>query len=62
MIGDPEYGRGTGLPGLGRQFLHARRLAFEHPVTGAAIDLSSPLPEDLAAVLRNLEDTAPGAR
>ena len=62
VIGDPEYGRGTGLPGLGRQFLHARRLAFEHPVTGAAIDLASPLPDDLATVLQKLEQTAPDAR
>ena len=37
--------------GLERQFLHAARLAFEHPVTGAAIDVSSPLPPDLAAAL-----------
>jgi 23S rRNA pseudouridine1911/1915/1917 synthase len=50
VLGDPEYGR----PGYGlrRQFLHAGRLAFEHPVTGRAIDLRSPLPEDLAAALR----------
>jgi 23S rRNA pseudouridine1911/1915/1917 synthase len=37
--------------GLERQFLHAGRLAFTHPVTGAAIDVSSPLPPDLAAAL-----------
>ena len=51
VLGDPEYGRGHTLPGLGRQFLHARRLAFEHPVTGAEIDVRSQLPDDLAAVL-----------
>ena len=62
VMGDPEYGRGSGLPGLSRQFLHARRLAFEHPVTGAALDLASPLPDDLAEVLEKLEQTAPGAR
>ena len=32
-------------------FLHAARLAFAHPVTGALIDVSSPLPEDLRAAL-----------
>jgi 23S rRNA pseudouridine1911/1915/1917 synthase len=37
--------------GLERQFLHAARLAFEHPVTGGAVDVSSPLPPDLAAAL-----------
>ena len=50
VAGDPEYGR-AGLYGLERQFLHAGRLAFAHPVTGAALDLRSPLPEDLAAAL-----------
>ena len=35
VAGDPEYGR-AGLLGLERQFLHAERLAFRHPVTGEA--------------------------
>ena len=53
VLGDPEYGRAGGrVHGLRRQFLHATRLAFEHPVTGAPLDLSSPLPDDLAAALR----------
>jgi 23S rRNA pseudouridine1911/1915/1917 synthase len=50
VAGDPEYGR-AGLHGLERQFLHAGRLAFTHPVTGAALDLRSPLPADLATAL-----------
>ena len=50
VCGDPEYGR-PGLLGLDRQFLHAARLAFAHPVTGAPIDVSSPLPADLEAAL-----------
>ncbi len=50
VCGDPEYGS-AGLYGLRRQFLHAARLAFEHPVTGAAVDVTSPLPEDLVAAL-----------
>ena len=37
--GDPEYGT-AGLLGLERQFLHAARLAFAHPVTGAAVDVA----------------------
>ena len=50
VAGDPDYGR-AGLLGLERQFLHAERLAFEHPVTGAPIDIRSPLPGDLIKAL-----------
>jgi 23S rRNA pseudouridine1911/1915/1917 synthase len=50
VAGDRTYGIAGELD-LNRQFLHAARLAFEHPVTGAAIDVSSPLPPDLAAAL-----------
>jgi 23S rRNA pseudouridine1911/1915/1917 synthase len=50
VAGDPTYGV-TGDLGLERQFLHAARLAFVHPVTGAPLDVSSSLPPDLAAAL-----------
>jgi 23S rRNA pseudouridine1911/1915/1917 synthase len=50
IAGDPLYGRPHEL-GLERQFLHASRLAFDHPVTGARIDVSSPLPPDLERAL-----------
>lgn len=50
VAGDPVYGRPQEL-GLRRQFLHAARLAFVHPMTGARIDLDSPLPSDLVAAL-----------
>jgi 23S rRNA pseudouridine1911/1915/1917 synthase len=50
VAGDPEYGR-AGALGLPRQFLHAERLAFAHPITGAAIAARSPLPSDLSAAL-----------
>jgi 23S rRNA pseudouridine1911/1915/1917 synthase len=50
VAGDPLYGVRRDL-GLRRQFLHAARLAFEHPVTAAEVDVSSPLPDDLAAGL-----------
>ena len=49
VCGDPVYG--VPEPGLERQFLHAHRLRFEHPLTGEALDLSSPLPPDLAEAL-----------
>ncbi len=51
VCGDREYGR-AGLHGLERQFLHAARLALAHPVTGAALDVVSPLPADLEHALR----------
>jgi 23S rRNA pseudouridine1911/1915/1917 synthase len=50
VAGDPTYGVARDL-GLERQFLHAARLAFAHPVTGEPLDVSSPLPADLAAAL-----------
>jgi 23S rRNA pseudouridine1911/1915/1917 synthase len=50
VAGDPVYGR-AGELGLGRQFLHAARLAFPHPVTGAPIEVSSPLPPELENAL-----------
>jgi 23S rRNA pseudouridine1911/1915/1917 synthase len=51
VAGDREYG-GAGRHGLARQFLHAARLAFPHPLGGAAVDVRSPLPPDLEAALR----------
>jgi 23S rRNA pseudouridine1911/1915/1917 synthase len=52
VIGDPVHGAAD--PGLERQFLHAARLAFEHPFTGEKIDVESPLPPDLAGYLDTL--------
>jgi 23S rRNA pseudouridine1911/1915/1917 synthase len=54
VCGDRQYGI-AGRYGLERQFLHATRLAFEHPVTHAAMDVSSPLPSDLVAALTTAE-------
>jgi 23S rRNA pseudouridine1911/1915/1917 synthase len=55
VIGDDTYGGGGGrkvvaLPPK-RHFLHAAWLRFRHPVTGADLDLRSPLPPDLRAAL-----------
>jgi 23S rRNA pseudouridine1911/1915/1917 synthase len=50
VAGDPVYGVPGDL-GLERQFLHAARLAFAHPITGARIEAESPLPTDLEAAL-----------
>jgi 23S rRNA pseudouridine1911/1915/1917 synthase len=54
VAGDPEYG-GTGALGLQRQFLHATRLAFAHPITREPIDVRSPLPADLQSALERAE-------
>jgi 23S rRNA pseudouridine1911/1915/1917 synthase len=54
VVGDPEYGAGETL-GLQRQFLHAARLAFAHPIGGARVEVRSPLPDDLRAALERAE-------
>lgn len=50
LVGDTTYG-GEPRYGLERQFLHAHRLAFAHPVSGEEMAFESELPEDLAAAL-----------
>jgi 23S rRNA pseudouridine1911/1915/1917 synthase len=59
VCGDRQYGT-AGEYGLERQFLHAARLAFVHPVTGEAVDVTSPLPEDLVAALARAETEGQG--
>jgi len=55
VAGDPQYGVAGDL-GLARQFLHAHRLRFRHPVTGEDLDLRSPLPADLEAALERARE------
>ncbi|HEY3069246.1 MAG TPA: RluA family pseudouridine synthase [Gaiellaceae bacterium] len=50
VSGDPVYGVPGDL-GLERQFLHAARLAFEHPLAGTRVEVESPLPPDLEEAL-----------
>jgi 23S rRNA pseudouridine1911/1915/1917 synthase len=53
IAGDAVYGRRSQrmhLP-LRRQFLHAKRLAFDHPLSGRRLVLEAPLPADLQHVL-----------
>ena len=50
VVGDPTYGGGDSF-GLERQFLHATRLRFTHPLTGDEVDVTSPLPADLETAL-----------
>jgi 23S rRNA pseudouridine1911/1915/1917 synthase len=58
VCGDRQYGV-AGRYRLERQFLHARRLAFAHPVTGEPLDLSSSLPADLVAALALAQADSP---
>jgi len=55
VAGDPVYGRPHEL-GLERQFLHAARLAFEHPFTAEPVLAESPLPSDLVAALERARE------
>lgn len=55
VTGDRVYGRRrTSLP-LSRQFLHAWRLEFTHPLGGQRMGFEAPLPADLSAVLELLK-------
>jgi len=56
LVGDRVYGRPSAV--LGRQFLHAHRLAFRHPVDDRPLEFESPLPEDLQVALERLAGVA----
>jgi 23S rRNA pseudouridine1911/1915/1917 synthase len=53
LAGDTLYGKASKL--VPRQFLHAHRLAFRHPIDGQELSFEAPLPEDLALALQQLE-------
>ena len=57
ILGDGRYGGGGEHAkelGLDRPFLHAWRIAFDHPVTGERVELEEPLPPDLEEALRRV--------
>lgn len=57
VAGDRAYGGSPALTeelGLDRPALHARHLAFDHPVTGERVDVAEPDPDDLAAAVAQL--------
>ena len=70
LIGDPVYGRARTIPksapelvsetlkAFRRQALHARSLGFIHPVTGAQMSFSAPLPSDMTLVRDALRQKA----
>jgi len=66
LVGDPMYGRKGSPSGLTdaqraawrtfpRQALHAVRLVLKHPVSGADIDVVSPMPDDMAGLVETLQ-------
>jgi len=59
LVGDPLYGSDPTLAerlGLNRQWLHAHRLAFEHPASGEWVSFESTYPDDLQHAYDLLED------
>ncbi len=54
VAGDATYGGRPRPAGLTRHFLHATALRFPHPEDGRELDLTSPLPAELAAFLASL--------
>jgi 23S rRNA pseudouridine1911/1915/1917 synthase len=54
IVGDPRYRGAKARFPLGRPFLHAHRLAFDHPATGERVSFDAPLPPDLVAALAKL--------
>lgn len=59
LAGDLTYGADPTLAhrlGLGRQWLHARSLGFEHPADGRWVEFTSEYPADLAAALERLRE------
>ncbi len=60
LVGDVLY-RGPAIPadvaqGFARHCLHASEIHFPHPVTGAAVRVVSPLPDDLTALMHRLRN------
>ncbi len=66
VVGDRIYGfkrtsgnpsRSSGPYAFSRQALHARKIGFQHPRSGAAMTLVAPLAEDISILLRELDPT-----
>lgn len=60
LVGDVLY-RGPAIPpdvaqGFARHCLHASEIHFPHPVTGAAVRVVSPLPDDLTGLMHRLRN------
>jgi 23S rRNA pseudouridine1911/1915/1917 synthase len=59
LVGDTMYGADPTLAerlGLERQWLHAVKLRFEHPITGTEVSFESEYSSDLAVALQKVRD------
>ena len=59
LVGDPLYGADPTLAarlGLDRQWLHAKRLGFQHPISMDYVEFESEYPSDLQLALEQLRD------
>jgi 23S rRNA pseudouridine1911/1915/1917 synthase len=57
LLGDATYARGRTPPvAVPRLMLHASRLVFPHPDSGASVTVDAPLPADFLAVLDALRE------
>ncbi|MEY3966678.1 MAG: hypothetical protein RLZ96_204 [Actinomycetota bacterium] len=59
LVGDPLYGADPKLAsalGLDRQWLHAVKLGFQHPISGAELEFESEYPTDLKLALDRLRE------
>ncbi|MBT3427235.1 MAG: 23S rRNA pseudouridine(1911/1915/1917) synthase RluD [Gammaproteobacteria bacterium] len=65
LVGDAVYGTRKiprdriypeSLQALSRQALHARRLAFSHPINKSDLNIAVPLPEDMQQILNDLAE------
>ena len=59
VVGDRSYTRRADPVRVKRIFLHAARIVFNHPVTGAATTVESQLPADLVASLESMRRVFP---
>jgi len=59
LVGDPVYGSDPKLAGaldLSRQWLHAKKLGFSHPISGEQVEFETDYPADLKIALDRLRD------
>jgi len=59
IVGDDVYAPRSASRASPRLALHAHRIIFKHPITGERIDVHSPWPKDLAAMLKKVGLTKP---
>jgi len=57
LVGDRTYGERSPL--IGRVALHATRLGFRHPSTRRRVEIESPMPDDMALLVKSLRRSPP---